>query len=145
MAAIPANIWRDPKFVYLSDYFTPEEAARIVMAGTPLNRPGVVPSVQVPPGAQGCAGLGETRSLLEVAGDIPAPVIKYDPNAVFTSMPISMELTGGRTSPGSVYPTAGGGTSGDWSSWAEDNSGLLLALIGGVTAVALLAPRRGRR
>lgn len=142
MASIPRHIQRDPKFLYLTEWFSPEEAMEIVANKIPLNRPGVVPSVQVPPGGKGCDGLGETPSLLDVAGDIRAPVIGYDPNAVWATMPISMELTSGNSSPGSFYASGGAPVQrGGVADWAEDNVGLLLALMGGMAAVALIAKR----
>lgn len=56
---LPGPIENHPDYLLLSEYFTDEEVGTIIQSGIPINRPGVVPSLQVPPGNKGCAGLGD--------------------------------------------------------------------------------------
>lgn len=136
---IPADVRRNPNFIELAKYFSPEEAARLVMGNVAINRPGVVPSVQVPPGARRCEGLGEAS--------LPMPTISQD------LMRYSVQQTVGganpqwfvpsTTSPGAVYPTGAQPTKrGGFAGWAEDNMTVLLGGIGIITAVVLLGGKR---
>jgi len=54
---IPPYVKNNPNFTLLSEYFTPEEVVRIVRSGIPINKPDLVPSLQVPPGAKDCDGI----------------------------------------------------------------------------------------
>lgn len=51
---LPPHIKNNPDYLLLSEYYEPEQVARIIASGIPVNRPGVVPSLQVPPGAKDC-------------------------------------------------------------------------------------------
>lgn len=51
---IPPHVKNNPNYTLLAHYFEPEEVVRIVESRIPINRPGVVPSLQVPPGAKDC-------------------------------------------------------------------------------------------
>lgn len=51
---IPPHVKNNPNYTLLAHYFEPEEVVRIVESHIPINRPGVVPSLQVPPGAKDC-------------------------------------------------------------------------------------------
>jgi hypothetical protein len=141
---IPGQLRRDPKFIYLSEWFTPEEAAHIVLNKIPINQVGYVPSIQVPPGNKGCQGLGPedgNPSLLDVAGDISAPTVPYDPSAVWRTLPLSTNvLTPGKTSPGSSYPSSGQpvGSSDQALGWIEDNWVMVAGGIGVLLALSMM-------
>lgn len=135
---IPGQIKRDPRFIYLTDYMSPEEAAKVVASGIAINQVGFVPSMQVPPGNRGCQGLGV--SLLEAAGDIPAPTVDWWGN-ISTG---TTSLSPGGGSPGAVYPggTAPGQTKSDKAlSWIEDNWVVIAGGLGVLLAVSMLTRR----
>lgn len=78
---------RDPSYPLLAKYYGEREAIQIIASGIPINRPGVVPSLQVPAYQSNCDGIPQSLLAKVRSSGLSGPC---DPSPVWCDfMPFS--------------------------------------------------------
>ncbi len=60
---IPDAIFHSPRFQTFYKYWPAEKALELYRSGAPINNPGAIPSIQVPPGVRKCGLQGMRESI----------------------------------------------------------------------------------
>jgi hypothetical protein len=135
---IPPYVRNNPNFTLLSEYFTPEEVVQIVRSGIPINKPDLVPSLQVPPGAKDCDGIPLID--MDGMGQVGVPYLSPDMMTVLTQgcQCITSPCTCGTSMEPARYNVEVQSVPDTALAWVNDNWLMIAGVLGGLLGLSLL-------